>query len=139
MDKSVRGRKGGLARAGSMTKEERSSVASKAAKTRWSRVEAKKGEDMDDKLIVTVELKSGKFHSRIEVPLFASDESKQSFIKAWFQLIETGIQAGRSAREHEERKTFTNEERLAQALENVGTDNPTELARQVMQELKFEE
>jgi hypothetical protein len=58
----------------------------------------------DEVLVVTCELKSGKFFSKIEIPLFAEESAKQRFVEAWLQLMETGMRAGRSAREHSDSK-----------------------------------
>jgi hypothetical protein len=45
----------------------------------------------DDVLIMSLHLKSGRFESRIEIPLISSDEAKQGFIESWLSLMAAGL------------------------------------------------
>jgi hypothetical protein len=54
----------------------------------------------NDTLIMSVELKSGRFSSSIEIPLFATDDAKKTFIDSWLNLMEAGLQVGRSHRDN---------------------------------------
>jgi hypothetical protein len=49
---------------------------------------------------MSVELKSGRFSSSIEIPLFATDDAKKAFIDSWLSLMEAGLQVGRSHRDN---------------------------------------
>jgi hypothetical protein len=45
-------------------------------------------------LNVKVWLTSGKFESSISVPLFASQEQRDEFVDAWFEMMIRGIRMG---------------------------------------------
>jgi hypothetical protein len=47
--------------------------------------------EKDDVLIVEVRLRSGRFESKIEIPLMSPDEAKREFIDQWFKLMEAGL------------------------------------------------
>lgn len=47
--------------------------------------------DADDVVIVEISLRSRRFASRIEVPLYASDEAKRAFVESWLALMQTGL------------------------------------------------
>lgn len=59
-------------------------------------------DDKDDSVILSVRLASGRFESSIQVPLFASDDEKQTFVEAWLKLMEAGIKCGREHRKSQE-------------------------------------
>lgn len=52
-----------------------------------------------DSIILSVKLRSGRFESSIEVPLYASDEEKKEFVAQWLNLMEAGVKIGRANRE----------------------------------------
>jgi hypothetical protein len=56
--------------------------------------------DEEDTVILAVRLKSGRFESSIECPLFASDKERQNFVDAWLKMMEAGLKMGRSNREN---------------------------------------
>lgn len=47
--------------------------------------------DEDDVLIVSCRLKSNRFESTIQIPLFAPDDDKKQFVEAWLNLMEVGL------------------------------------------------
>ena len=54
--------------------------------------------DEGDILIMTVKLASGKFESTIQIPLFASEDSKQQFVEAWLNLMQMGLKCSPTTR-----------------------------------------
>lgn len=50
--------------------------------------------DQADAVIVTVRLRSGRFESSIEVPLFCSKGERDAFVEAWLLLMVAGINCG---------------------------------------------
>lgn len=44
-------------------------------------------DDKDDVVIVSIQLKSGKFNSTIQVPLYATEERKREFVESWLSLM----------------------------------------------------
>lgn len=55
-------------------------------------------DEKDDELIMSIRLKSGRFASEIQVPLFATDAERQDFVAAWFKMMEAGIRCGNEHR-----------------------------------------
>ena len=49
--------------------------------------------DETDSVIVDVRLRSGKFHSTIEVPLLCSKPQRDAFVEAWLNLMAVGLGA----------------------------------------------
>jgi len=47
--------------------------------------------DEEDILIISLRLKSNRFESTIQIPLFAPDEQKKDFVEAWLNLMEMGL------------------------------------------------
>lgn len=54
--------------------------------------------DADDTLIMSVKLRSGRFESSIEVPLYATDDERKEFIEQWLNLMGAGIRCGQQHR-----------------------------------------
>ncbi len=54
--------------------------------------------DEDDSLIVTVRLASGRFESRIEIPLYCTKEERERFVDSWFDLMMAGLKVGSERR-----------------------------------------
>lgn len=54
--------------------------------------------DEDDSLIMSIRLKSGRFESSIEVPLYATNEERKAFVAQWLNLMEAGIKVGSTRR-----------------------------------------
>jgi hypothetical protein len=52
----------------------------------------------DDTVIMSIRLKSGKFHGEIEVPLYASKEERETFVEQWLLMMEAGLKVGQSNR-----------------------------------------
>lgn len=52
----------------------------------------------DDSIIMSIKLKSGRFESSIEVPLFATDEERKEFVNQWLNLMEAGLRCGHQHR-----------------------------------------
>lgn len=108
MDHSQRGYKGGKARAASMTPEQRTEVARAAANKRWSNrtgtatkeghAEWTQGSSMVEKLIINVELSSGRFSTRVEVPTDVPEEAITDVVKAWLVTLGPGIRAARESK-----------------------------------------
>lgn len=51
-------------------------------------------EPEDDTVIMSIKLRSGRFESSIEVPLFATEEEKKEFVEKWLDLMAVGIKIG---------------------------------------------
>lgn len=68
--------------------------------------------DEDDSLIVTVRLGSGRFESRIEVPLHCTKEERERFVDSWFDLMVAGLKVGSERRA------------LKEAAEEQSADHP---------------
>lgn len=60
-------------------------------------------EEESDDLILSVKLANGHFESSIRLPLHAADTEKKAFVDAWLDLMQAGIQVGKSNRENLER------------------------------------
>lgn len=50
--------------------------------------------EADDVLILSVRLKSGKFESSLQVPLFAGTDAKQDAVDKWLAMIRFGFETG---------------------------------------------
>jgi hypothetical protein len=55
--------------------------------------------DKPDSIIMSVRLRSGKFESSIEVPMYATPSEMKEFVMAWLQLMEHGIKIGQGGAE----------------------------------------
>lgn len=47
-----------------------------------------------DSIILSVRLRSGKFESSIEVPMYATPAEMREFAMTWLQLMDQGIKLG---------------------------------------------
>lgn len=52
-------------------------------------------EDKDDTLIMSIRLKSNRFESTIEIPLYSSEGERQAFIEQWLVLMQAGLQCAK--------------------------------------------
>lgn len=55
--------------------------------------------DENDTIIMSIKLRSGRFESLIEVPLYSDDQDKKNFIEQWLLMMEAGLKIGRANRE----------------------------------------
>ena len=55
--------------------------------------------DENDTIIMAIKLRSGRFESSIEVPLYSDDADKKNFIEQWLLMMEAGLKIGRANRE----------------------------------------
>ena len=54
--------------------------------------------DENDAIILSCRLKSGKFESSIEVPMYASQEEMNEFALRWLSMMDAGIKIGQKNR-----------------------------------------
>ncbi len=55
--------------------------------------------EKDDVLICEVKLLSGKFESRIQIPLHSSEEAKREFVDSWFSMLQAGLRCSPTKKE----------------------------------------
>ena len=60
--------------------------------------------DQDDCIILSIKLKSGRFEGTIQVPLYATDKERESFVDQWLRMMESGLQVGAAHKERQEKK-----------------------------------
>lgn len=68
------------------------SLAARRAKT--AAAEAAITSDENDSIILSCRLKSGKFESSIEVPLYATQAEMNEFAAQWLQMMYLGVKIG---------------------------------------------
>lgn len=64
-----------------------------------ARIPHTEGDDDSDTLVMSVKLRSGRFESTIEVPLFASENEAKAFVEQWMELMKMGLSLGKANRE----------------------------------------
>jgi hypothetical protein len=57
--------------------------------------------EKQDSIIMSVRLRSGKFESSIEVPMYATPDEMREFAMAWLKLMEYGIKIGQGKQTEE--------------------------------------